>query len=434
MDIIQLIGKKRDGQTHDEAEIRFLIEGVMSGTVADYQTSAWLMAVCLKGLTLEETTFLTQAYVDSGTVLDLSGTDGIVVDKHSTGGVGDKTTLVLVPLLAAAGVKVGKLSGRGLGFTGGTIDKLEAIPGFQTALSTEHFLSQLNTVGAAISSQTKDLAPADGLIYALRDVTATVDSIPLIAASVMSKKIAAGAPVIVLDIKAGPGAFMKTVEEAQALAETCREVGKRLGRKVSTVISAMTQPLGNAVGHRVEVEEALRTLQGKGPSDLVSLCLTLGSVALVSAGLFETREKAADHLSTLLANGQAFQKFQELVTAQGGNIAVFNDTSLYPQPTKIQGVEAPTAGVIHAIDPLSVARAVKTMGGGRQVKTDPLDLSVGVILHKKVGETVQVGDTLAEVQMGAKNTAEALALVQQAFKISMDPLEARLPLVYEIQG
>ena len=431
MNIVQIIDKKRRGETHSQEELCFLIKEMMAEEVHDYQISAWLMAVCINGLNLDETTWLTRYFVESGEQLDLSKVDGVVVDKHSTGGVGDKTTLVLIPMLAASGVKVAKLSGRGLGFTGGTIDKLEAIPGFKTSLPSKDFIKQIQKIGVAISSQTADLAPADGKMYALRDVTATVQSIPLIAASVVSKKIAAGAQVIVLDIKYGRGAFMKTLDEAKELAFTCREVGKRLGKTISTVISSMEQPLGLAIGHTVEIAEVIKTLQNEGPKDLEKLCLTLGAAALVGAGLCETEQEAEGRLKIQLQDGSALAKFKELVKAQGGEVEVFDDLSLMPQPDRIHLLPAEQSGYVAGIDSLKVAQAAKELGAGRMHKADPINLGVGVVLHKKVGDQISEGETLVELYAGDKNVQAALTLLEEAFTFSTVPVSPHV-LVDEI--
>jgi pyrimidine-nucleoside phosphorylase len=402
---------------------------MMSGEVRDYQVSAWLMAVCIQGMTLDETVSLTRAFVDSGTVLDWSDIDGVVVDKHSTGGVGDKTTLVLAPLLAAADLKVAKLSGRGLGFTGGTIDKLEAIPGFRTQLSNEAFRQQLQSVGVVVCSQTADLAPADGKMYALRDVTATVDNIPLIAASVVSKKIASGAQVIVLDIKAGCGAFMKTEAEARALADCCRAIGRALGRQVETVISSMESPLGLAVGHTLEVAEAVRTLQGEGPADLEALCLRLGAVALTEAGGAADLKAAEARLKTLLNNGQAFEKFVAMAAAQGGDVSVLRNPDLLQKAPQQISVPSPEAGYVHGIDALKVAEAAKVLGAGRPNKETPIDLTVGVVLNKTLGDVVLEGEPLATLHVRDKGLDAAQRAILEAFSLSSNPLTEQAPLI-----
>lgn len=451
-EILSIIDKKRHGATHSDAEINTLIAGVMDGSVPDYQLSAWLMAVCIQGLNLDETVALTRAFVESGKVLSFSGacadtadtenTDGVLlktVDKHSTGGVGDKTTLILVPLLASCGVRVAKLSGRGLGFTGGTIDKLEAISGFQTALSTEDFTQQVETLGMAISSQTADLTPADGKLYALRDVTATVDSIPLITASVVGKKIATGADVIVLDIKVGQGAFVKSLEEAQQLADWCRAVGERFGKPIATVISSMDVPLGNAIGNGVEVQEALDALQGNGPKDLMDVTLELGAVALVAANVVDTVNAGRSVLMAAIDDGRAYQALCDLVNAQtvdtadGESSAPKSTDIKLPEPLRVRVLPSPKSGVISDMDCLAVAKAVKILGGGRQKKEDEIDLSVGVILHKKPGDRVEAGEPLLEMMSSGKNDDMAWTMLNDAILIGDDVQQVvpQQPLILE---
>jgi pyrimidine-nucleoside phosphorylase len=400
------IEQKKQGQAHSQNEINDLVHAVMNGTMKDYQLSAWLMAVCLNGLNDDETFYLTKAFVESGDVLDLHGMgiEGITVDKHSTGGVGDKTTLIVAPLMAAAGLKVAKLSGRGLGFTGGTIDKLEAIPNFQVELSETAFVAQIQRIGLALSSQTPKLTPADGVFYALRDVTATVDNLSLIAASVMSKKIAAGADIIVLDIKAGKGAFMKDAQAAEALASLCRKIGIRFGKAVETTISPMNAPLGKAIGHTVEVIEAIDVLQGKATGaslDLEALSVKLTAMALVAAKRYESLEEAIPYVQGLLQDGSAFARFEAWVEAQGGDVASLSDTSLLAQPLRKISVPSPKSGVIESIDALGIAKVVKALGGGRTVKTDALDYGVGVILHHSEGDAIEAGQPLLELWVGA---------------------------------
>jgi pyrimidine-nucleoside phosphorylase len=400
------IEQKKQGQAHSQNEINDLVHAVMNGTMKDYQLSAWLMAVCLNGLNDDETFYLTKAFVESGDVLDLHGMgiEGITVDKHSTGGVGDKTTLIVAPLMAAAGLKVAKLSGRGLGFTGGTIDKLEAIPNFQVELSETAFVAQIQRIGLALSSQTPKLTPADGVFYALRDVTATVDNLSLIAASVMSKKIAAGADIIVLDIKAGKGAFMKDAQAAEALASLCRKIGIRFGKAVETTISPMNAPLGKAIGHTVEVIEAIDVLQGKATGaslDLEALSVKLTAMALVAAKRYESLEAATVYVKSLLQDGSAFARFQAWVDAQGGDVASLSDTSLLAQPLRKISVPSPKSGVIESIDALGIAKVVKALGGGRTVKTDALDYGVGVVLLHREGDAIEAGQPLLELWVGA---------------------------------
>ncbi len=374
-----------------------MVLGYVAGEVADYQMSAFLMAAYIRGLNFIETAELTSAMVDSGTVLDLSEIDGIKVDKHSTGGVGDKTTLVIVPMLAACGLKVPKMSGRGLGFTGGTVDKLESIPGFDTSLSLNDFTKQINEIGAAIAGQTADMAPADKMIYALRDVTATVDSIPLISASIMSKKIACGAEVILLDVKVGNGAFMKNLDDARQLARTMIAIGGNLNRKVGAIITDMNQPLGRAVGNSLEVREAIDTLSGHGPADLTRLCLELCAVMLNLADPACCAEKARNMAENTLVSGAALGKFGQIIRAQGGNVAVLHNPALMGEARIIKDVTADSAGVVSEIDTAGIGRAASSLGAGRQRKDDRIDPVVGVIVEKKIGDKVEIGDRIATI-------------------------------------
>ncbi len=428
----EVLRKKRQGQTLTTDEIQGFIAGAMAGDVKDYHVAAFLMAACIQGLTLDETVALTEAFVDSGDRLDTSRIDGIVVDKHSTGGVGDKTTLILVPLLAACGLKVAKLSGRGLGFTGGTIDKLEAIPEFNTALQMDAFIEQVNTVGAAISSQTANLAPADGKLYALRDVTATVDNIPMIAASVVSKKIATGADVVVLDIKVGQGAFMKTIEEAQELAQWCRQIGEQLGKIFSTVISRMEEPLGCAVGHTLEVLESIDVLKGQGPKDVCDLVDVLGGVALFTAGKADSLEAATALIKQKRQNGAGYDVFKAMVAAQGGVVAALEHTEAMPQPDRIRIFPAERSGVICEIDALKVAQATKMLGAGRKSKEDAIHLGVGVRLLHQVGDTVAAGDGIVEIHTTGEGENQAVEWLSDAITIS-DTCPDIQPVVVDIQ-
>jgi pyrimidine-nucleoside phosphorylase len=397
--MIDIILAKREGKKHTPAEIKFLVDGIMDGSVPDYQLSSWLMAVCWRGMELDECAWLTDAMCHSGQVLDLTAIGPIVGDKHSTGGVGDKTTLVFVPLLCAAGIPMAKLSGRGLGHTGGTIDKLEAIPGFQVDISIEQFINQVKNIGMAIAGQTAELAPADGHIYAMRDVTGTVESIPLIAASIISKKLAAGTNLIILDVKCGRGAFMDTEEKAVELAQTMASVGHILKRPVLAVVTDMEQPLGMAVGHTVEVIEAIETLKGRGPDDLRELCLELGSLALVTAGKAKDKAEAIKKLEELITSGAALKTFATLITAQGGNAKVLEDYSLMPTAKMQKEFLVPSKGKkwISHLDGRKVAESCKLMGAGRTKKGDPINLAVGVVLKAKVGDTVNGGEALATV-------------------------------------
>ncbi|HEY9790771.1 MAG TPA: thymidine phosphorylase [Candidatus Obscuribacterales bacterium] len=419
--MVDLIIAKRNGKEHSREEIKFIINSVMDGSTPDYQLAAWLMAVCWRGMTMDEVAWLTDAMAHSGQVLDLSSIGKVVGDKHSTGGVGDKTTLVFVPMLAAVGIPMAKLSGRGLGHTGGTIDKLEAIPGFNTGISIDSFIAQVKRIGAAIAGQTQELAPADGKMYALRDVTGTVESLPLIAASVVSKKVAAGSNLIILDVKCGAGAFMATQADAEALAKTMVEIGKRLGRPVSAVVTDMEQPLGFAVGHTIEVIEAIETLRGAGPEDLRELCLSLGSLAMVAAGKCKSESQAREQLVAALSNGQALKKFAQLIEAQGGNPAVIEDYSLMPQSKLLVDFMAPAGGTrwVKRLDGRKVAEACKLMGAGRAKKGDPINLAVGVVLKAKVGSKVEGDQSLATIYADSEEQAAlAETALMQAFEFS----------------
>jgi pyrimidine-nucleoside phosphorylase len=425
---VAFIDAKRRGHAHTQADINAWVAGAVAGDIKDYQVAAWLMAVCLQGLTLDETTWLTQAFVASGDTLSWAGMEAPVVDKHSTGGVGDKATLIVVPLLAAAGLKVAKLSGRGLGFTGGTIDKLESIPDLQTQLSNEAFSKQLHEVGAVISCASPTLAPADSLFYALRDVTATVDHLSLIAASVVSKKLAVGADAVVLDIKFGRGAFMATQAEAQALADLCLAVAERCGKPMVATLSSMEQPLGYAIGHSLEVLEAVATLKGQGPADVEALCLHLGAQLLCQVTPELPFTEAKHRLNALLHDGQAYAKFEAMVKAQGGDVEALTEPSLLPQPQRVCFVPSPQEGYVAGIDPLALAKVVTLLGGGRLRKGDPVDLGVGLLLHKKCGDAVALGETLLELHGDADHTTEAQALVLGAFTFSSTPVTP-LPLL-----
>ncbi|RDV83963.1 thymidine phosphorylase [Ammonifex thiophilus] len=427
----ELIRRKRDGEKLSAEELEWLVFSYLEGEVPDYQMAAWLMAVYFRGLDVEETAHLTGAMVRTGQLLDLSGIPGIKVDKHSTGGVGDKTTLVLAPWLAAAGLKVAKMSGRGLGHTGGTIDKLESIPGFRAELTVEDFLNQLEAVGVAITSQSYALVPADRKLYALRDVTATVESVPLIAASVMSKKLALRTDALVLDVKVGKGALAKDLKMARELASLMVDIGKRAGRKVRAVISDMEKPLGRAVGNALEVEEAIATLQGNGPEDLVELCLFLGSQLMELAGLAESEKEAREKLKRVWEEGRAWEKFKEWVKAQGGKVEAVENPSLLPQAPEELVIASPSAGFVEAVDALAIGEAARILGAGRERKEDPIDPAVGVILEAKVGDWVEEGAPLARLRVREKGVEEAKALVAQAFTLGNQPPPPK-PLIYEV--
>lgn len=386
------------------------MHGFVRGEIPDYQMAALLMAIYFRGMEPREVSDLTMAMVDSGERVDLSSVPGVKVDKHSTGGVGDKTTLVLAPLVAAAGVPVAKMSGRGLGHTGGTVDKLESIPGFNVVLAPGRFIEQVSTVGAAVVAQTGHLAPADKKLYALRDVTATVDSVPLIASSVMSKKIAAGADAIVLDVKVGSGAFMRDSESAFELARAMVEIGSQVGRRTVALITDMDQPLGQAVGNALEVQEAIDTLKGHGPEDLLELCLSLGSVMLLLAGKAEDVEGGREILSELLRSGRALDKFGEMITAQGGDARVLREEGLLSATKIKEEVLAPSGGYVQAIHAERIGRAAMILGAGREKKESPIDLAVGIVLNKKVGDHVGAGEALAVLHA---NSPEALRQVKE---------------------
>ncbi|CAM3426243.1 thymidine phosphorylase [Deinococcus saxicola] len=387
----ELIRKKRDGGQHSRAELEALIGGYTRGEVPDYQISAWLMAVYLKGMTAQETADLTLVMAGSGDQMDL-GDLPRTVDKHSTGGVGDKTSLILTPMLAALGLTVAKMSGRGLAHTGGTIDKLESFPGWTSELSEERFIRQAHDIGLALVGQSRDLAPADGKLYALRDVTATVDCLPLIASSIMSKKLASGAHTVVLDVKVGAGAFMKTPDDGRALARAMVDIGTHAGRQVRAVLTDMDTPLGHLAGNSLEVQEALATLRGEGPEDLTELCVALAVEALAAYG--ENEGAAEARARTTLHDGSAFEKFRAFVEAQGGNPALVDDPGLLDVAPGRAEVTAPAAGFVDRIDALSVGRAVLVLGGGRERKGEAIDHGVGVELVRKPGEAVGAGDVV----------------------------------------
>jgi pyrimidine-nucleoside phosphorylase len=404
---LELIREKRDGQAHGDAGIQFLVRGATDGTIPDYQLAAWLMAVRLRGMTEAETTALTLAMAASGRQLDLSSIPGRKVDKHSTGGVGDKATLVVAPLVAAAGVPVAKLSGRALGHSGGTLDKLEAIAGFKVDLPVDRFIDQVRRIGIAIAGQTHDMVPADRALYALRDATATVDSVPLIASSVMSKKLAAGADAILLDVKCGRGAFIASVPEAEALAHALVRIGTNAGRETVAYVTDMEQPLGRAVGNALEVKEAIETLAGRGPADLEALSLRLGAEMLRLAG-----HPPVD-LRRLLRDGSALRKLAELIAAQDGDPRVTEDPGRLPAAPVQQPVTAPVGGYLARADALEIALAGKALGAGRDSKDAAIDLAVGIVLEKKIGDPVKSGEVLAVIHArsaeDARNVTERVA-------------------------
>ncbi len=422
MRMYDIILKKRNGGTLTKEEIDYMIQNYTNEVIPDYQMSAFLMSVYFKGMNEEETLYLTKAMAESGEMLDLSAIEGKKADKHSTGGVGDKTSLVLGPMVAALGVPVAKMSGRGLGHTGGTIDKLESFPGFSTNLTPEQFIANVNTIKIAIIGQTANLAPADKKLYALRDVTATVDHISLIASSIMSKKLAAGSDAIVLDVKTGSGAFMKKEADAVALAREMVQIGTNAGRETIAIISDMNQPLGYAVGNVLEVKEAIATLKGEGPADLLELCLILGSYMMVGAGYAKSAEEARKCLHQTIIDGQALKKLEEFVTAQGGDARAIEDPSLFPKASIVMEILAEEDGFVEKIETDEIGMVSLILGGGRETKESQIDLSVGVVLHKKIGDAVKKGESIATMYGNdLKKMEEAKTRFLSAYTFSKTP-------------
>lgn len=422
MNMYDIILKKRQGFELNGQEIEYFVNGCVSGTIPDYQISALLMAIFFKGLSKKETVDLTLHMYRSGEVADLSSIPGVKVDKHSTGGVGDKTTLVLGPLVASAGVSVAKMSGRGLGHTGGTIDKLESIPGFNVYMDENSFLKQVNDIGIAIVAQTGNLVPADKKLYALRDVTATVENISLIASSVMSKKLASGADAIVLDVKVGRGAFMKSLGEAEELAALMVEIGKSLGRNTVALITRMEEPLGLAVGNSLEMKEAINTLSGRGPEDLKEICLSLGAEMLLLAGKAGSTEDARQILDQNIVNGRALEKLTQLIKSQGGNPSVVENYDMLPEAMQKIDIKAPESGYVADIDALKIGLAAMRLGAGRETKESAIDLSAGILLHKKAGQPVSRGEALATLHYNPnRGLEESIAMVNSAFAIKSSP-------------
>lgn len=406
MRMVDIIEKKRDGQELTTAEINFFIEGYTKGEIPDYQASALAMAIYFQDMNDRERADLTRAMVESGDTIDLSAIDGVKVDKHSTGGVGDTTTLVLAPLVASLGVPVAKMSGRGLGHTGGTIDKLESIAGFHVELTREQFIDLVNRDKVAVIGQSGNLTPADKKLYALRDVTGTVNSIPLIASSIMSKKIAAGADAIILDVKTGDGAFMKTQEDAEELAHAMVRIGNHVGRKTIAIISDMSQPLGFAIGNALEVKEAIETLQGKGPKDLTELVLTLGSQMVILAGKAKTSEEAKEMLLDAIHSGKALAKFKEFLANQGGDASIVDDLTKLPQAKYKIELPAKQSGYISRMVADEIGVASMILGAGRATKEDVIDLAVGIVLHKKVGDKVEEGESILTIYSNRENVED----------------------------
>jgi pyrimidine-nucleoside phosphorylase len=426
--MVDLIEKKRDGKELSTEEINFIIQGYTQGEIPDYQVSALAMSIFFKDMTERERADLTMAMVHSGDTIDLSAIEGVKVDKHSTGGVGDTTTLVLAPLVAALDIPVAKMSGRGLGHTGGTIDKLEAIAGFHVEISKDEFVDLVNRSKIAVIGQSGNLTPADKKLYALRDVTATVNSIPLIASSIMSKKIAAGSDAIVLDVKTGAGAFMKTVDDAKALAHAMVSIGNNVGRKTMAVISDMSQPLGLAIGNSLEVKEAIDTLRGEGPKDLEELCMALGSQMVFLAGKAESLENAKEKLKEVIRNGKALEKFKEFIANQGGDASVVDHPERLPQAQYLIEVPAKQDGVVAEIVADEIGTAAMLLGAGRATKESEIDLAVGLMLNKKVGDAVQKGDSLVTIHANREDVAQVLEKIYANIRIA-DHAEAPV-LIY----
>ncbi len=420
MRMVDIIVNKREGKENTQAEIDFLIKGYVNGEIPDYQISSWLMATYFQGMTDSESFYLTKAMLYSGDIIDLSMIDGVKVDKHSTGGVGDKTTLVLGPLVASLGVKLAKLSGRGLGHTGGTLDKMESIEGMNINLTEEKFIEQVKRINMAVAGQTKKIVPADKLLYALRDVTGTVPSKPLIASSIMSKKLASGADVICLDVKIGDGAFMKTLDEAKDLSKIMVSIGRSFNKSVFAFITDMDQPLGNTVGNRLEVVEAIETLSGKGPKDLETLCVNIASYMIYYAKKADSIEDAKELAYEQLHNGKALAKFYEFVEAQGGKIP---DLETFIEIKEILPYKAKKSGYIKRIKALNIGLASMKLGGGRETKEDIIDPNVGIKLHKKVGDFVNKGDVLCDIYKNKPLSEDIIPLLDEAYEI----VEEKIP-------
>ena len=430
MRMVDMIEKKRDGHELTKEEISFVIKGYTDGTIPDYQMAAFQMAVYFQGMTAKETAEFTMAMVESGDQVDLSAIDGVKVDKHSTGGVGDTTTLVLAPLVAALDIPVAKMSGRGLGHTGGTLDKLEAVPGFHIEITDKEFFDLVNENKIAVIGQSGNITPADKKIYGLRDVTGTVSSIPLIASSIMSKKIAAGSDAIVLDVKVGAGAFMKDLTMARDLANAMVQIGNQVGRQTMAVISDMNQPLGYAIGNALEIKEAVETLQGKGPEDLHELCLTLGSYMVRLAGKAETTEEAREMLEEVINNGKALEVFKLFLQSQGGDTSVIDDMTKLPTARYQIEVPAKEAGYVSQIIADEIGTAAMILGAGRATKESEIDLAVGLVLHKKIGDEVKVGESIVTIHSNTEDVESVKEKIYHAYEMSASQV-APATLIHE---
>ena len=431
MHMLDLIDKKKKGKRLSKEEIYYIVQGYTEGVIPDYQISALLMAIYFQGMDAEETRMLTMAMVESGDQIDLSGIEGIKVDKHSTGGVGDKVSLVVIPLVASLGIPVAKMSGRGLGHTGGTIDKLESIEGFDISLSMEKFMENVNTYKMAIVGQTGDLTPADKKLYALRDVTATVDSIPLIASSIMSKKIASGSDAIVLDVKVGNGAFMKTLEDARALAKAMVSIGRGLGRDTVAVLTNMNEPLGKEVGNANEVREAIKTLKGEGMQDLVNVSVTIAGHMAVLGGAFDSIEDAEKAIRENMKNGKALEMLKTLVKIQGGNVSQIENPDLLPAAKISVPVISKKKGFVHEIKAEEIGTSAMLLGAGRETKEDVIDYAAGITLQKKVGDEVNEGDVLCTLLTNRENYQDAYDKAQEAYDIANERPE-HIPFILDV--
>ncbi|MCQ2816460.1 MAG: pyrimidine-nucleoside phosphorylase [archaeon] len=432
MNIVAIIEKKKDGKVLTDAEIKYWIKGVVDGSIPDYQISALLMAITINGMNDHETAVLTEAMRVSGKVWDLSDIPGLKVDKHSSGGVGDKVSLILGPMIASCGAKVAKMSGRGLGHTGGTLDKMESIPGMRITMSMEQFKKQVKEIGCALIGQDKDIDPADKKLYALRDVTATVQSIPLIASSIMSKKLASGSDCILLDVKYGNGAFMKTPEEAMKLAKTMVEIGKNLKKDVKAEITDMNQPLGKYVGNALEVKEVIQTLQGNGPEDLNEICLSSGAILLVQSKIFKDTKEARKALEENLKNGKAFNKFKEFVAAQGGDVSYVEHPEKFEVSKNLIEIKAKEEGYVSKIEALKIGLGSCRLGGGRETMEDIIDMSAGIVLNKKIGDHVNKGELLCTLHTNKERVEDVIEMVSSAFEFQKEPVKKSGSLTHGI--